>query len=388
MSPVDEGLIHAWIEGQLPEAEAQRVAELVATDAAWEAAAAEARGLIAGTSRVLGALDHVASIGAVGSAHGARRASWRAPWLRAAAALVFFAGTATVVWQNMPGGSGDALSMAPVTAVAPPESKSIQPLDTVRRPEPEPARAVVLPPSTPPEVAGRVADASGPPGSAERAARQSKAVGGDDTVTVAANQLRQRVTGDSITGRRAIGGVVVAAPPVALVEQGVIGAVRRDQTIDARLAGCWARIDTTGTMTSFAVAGRAFAAAPSAIVAMRFIGPAITDLLLPADSARGARVGAGRGAGRGGGRAAGVASGSSALREAASERAAIIGPFNATTRMLPDSSYVAEFIDELGRSDLAFTVSGDTLRGAMRRSAGDVRYPAIELRAVRVVCPR
>jgi hypothetical protein len=56
--------------------------------------------------------------------------------------------------------------------------------------------------------------------------------------------------------------------------------------------------------------------------------------------------------------------------------------------MLPDSSNVAEFVDALGRSEMTFTVAGDTLRGTMRRSAADVRYPATELRAVRVVCPR
>lgn len=56
----DEGLIHAWLDGELDAAEAARVAKLVAEDADWGAAAAEARGLVAASSRILGALDVVA----------------------------------------------------------------------------------------------------------------------------------------------------------------------------------------------------------------------------------------------------------------------------------------------------------------------------------------
>lgn len=56
----DEGLIHAWLDGELEAAEAARVEKLVAEDAEWSAAAAEARGLIAASSRILGALDVVA----------------------------------------------------------------------------------------------------------------------------------------------------------------------------------------------------------------------------------------------------------------------------------------------------------------------------------------
>lgn len=388
MSPVDEGLIHAWLEGQLPDAEAKRVADLVAADPAWSAAAAEARGLIAGASRVLGALDHVPSVGSARSVRAAPRAWWREPWVRAAAALVLVAGTATAVWQNMPGEPNDALSMAPVTATAPAESKAAVAPDSVRPPAAEPVRESTTRPTVPPPAGERVADAARPPAAMQDAARQGKSAADvADTSAVAANEARRVAAGDSGASGRAIRGVTVTAPPVALVEQGVVGAVRRDQARDARLAGCWARIDTTGAMTSFAVPGRELAAASAGIMAMRFIGPVVTDVVLPGDTAR--RSGVVGGAGRGGGRAAGTAGGNAlAQRAEARERPAIIGPFNATARMLPDSSYVAEFIDELGRADLSFRVSGDTLRGTMRRSAADVRYPATELRAVRVACPR
>ena len=56
----DEGVIHAWLDGELGADEAARVERLVAEDAEWAAAAAEARGLVAASTRILGALDVVA----------------------------------------------------------------------------------------------------------------------------------------------------------------------------------------------------------------------------------------------------------------------------------------------------------------------------------------
>ncbi|HVZ48875.1 MAG TPA: zf-HC2 domain-containing protein, partial [Gemmatimonadaceae bacterium] len=59
MSHPDEGLIHAWLDGELDAAEAARVEALVRDDPGWAAAAAEARGLIAASGRIVGALDDV-----------------------------------------------------------------------------------------------------------------------------------------------------------------------------------------------------------------------------------------------------------------------------------------------------------------------------------------
>jgi hypothetical protein len=59
MSHPDEGLIHAWLDGELDAEEAARVERLVAEDAAWAAAVAEARGLIAASARILSHLDSV-----------------------------------------------------------------------------------------------------------------------------------------------------------------------------------------------------------------------------------------------------------------------------------------------------------------------------------------
>lgn len=95
----DEGLIHAWLDGELDAAESARVEALVASDAKWAAAAAEARGLIAASSRIVGALDHVpAGVIPVARARSTRRAPrW---WMARVAALLVVVASASVVWRQ------------------------------------------------------------------------------------------------------------------------------------------------------------------------------------------------------------------------------------------------------------------------------------------------
>ena len=59
MQHLDEGTIHAWLDGQLPREEAQQVETHVAECRQCADAVAEARGLIAASSRILTALDDV-----------------------------------------------------------------------------------------------------------------------------------------------------------------------------------------------------------------------------------------------------------------------------------------------------------------------------------------
>ncbi len=59
MSHLDEGTLHAWLDGALPPDESARVEAHVAECATCAAAAAEARGVIAASSRILSALDDV-----------------------------------------------------------------------------------------------------------------------------------------------------------------------------------------------------------------------------------------------------------------------------------------------------------------------------------------
>ncbi|HKW50032.1 MAG TPA: zf-HC2 domain-containing protein [Gemmatimonadaceae bacterium] len=110
MQHPEEGTIHAWLDGALDAEESARVEEHVAECATCASAVAEARGLVAGASRILAALDDVPS-GVVprsggslggGSASGQRRP--RSLWTylhmtpaRAAAAAFLIVGAGTVL---------------------------------------------------------------------------------------------------------------------------------------------------------------------------------------------------------------------------------------------------------------------------------------------------
>jgi hypothetical protein len=91
----DEGLIHAWLDGELDAEESARVEALVASDRAWAAAVAEARGLIAASSRIVGALDRVPADVIPKTAAAPRRASRR--WMLRAAAVVALLGGSAIV---------------------------------------------------------------------------------------------------------------------------------------------------------------------------------------------------------------------------------------------------------------------------------------------------
>jgi hypothetical protein len=124
----DEGLIHAWLDGALDAAETARVEALVASDPAWSAAAAEARGLIAATARIVGALDRVPSavipMPVAPPRHPARRWVWRA-----AAALALMAGSAVVLERGTP------------ELTAPTPAKSAKPAEpAVQAASPKPAK--------------------------------------------------------------------------------------------------------------------------------------------------------------------------------------------------------------------------------------------------------
>lgn len=171
MQHLDEGTIHAWLDGALPPDEAQRAEAHTAACETCAAAVAEARGLIAASSRILGALDDVPSGVLPGrapeadalSALRARRAAERAPRARrwwvdrrvaAAAGITFIAATATLVARQ--GGAPlrdavlDTSERSPVVAPVP-------------APAPTPSAAAAREAASAPQVsARREADAAPP----------------------------------------------------------------------------------------------------------------------------------------------------------------------------------------------------------------------------------
>ncbi len=59
MQHLDEGTIHAWLDGALPPLEAEQVAKHAAECSTCAAAVADARGVIAGSARIVSALDDI-----------------------------------------------------------------------------------------------------------------------------------------------------------------------------------------------------------------------------------------------------------------------------------------------------------------------------------------
>jgi hypothetical protein len=125
MQHPDEGMIHAWIDGAL---DAETVRDLETHLASCEECArmaAEARGLVAASSRILTALDNVpARVIPVAGGHakpGPVIPRWRTPfWMRTAAAVVIVAGVSALVLTpkvNTPESKID-LASAPVAMEA------------------------------------------------------------------------------------------------------------------------------------------------------------------------------------------------------------------------------------------------------------------------------
>jgi hypothetical protein len=121
MQHPDEGTIHAWLDGALSAEEATAIESHVAECEECSAMVAEARGLIAASSRIVSALDIIP--GGVIPAAKPRRAAWyMSTQLRAAAAVIVVAGASMLV---MRGGRKEAVmeqsrsTAAPVSAPAP-----------------------------------------------------------------------------------------------------------------------------------------------------------------------------------------------------------------------------------------------------------------------------
>ena len=135
MSHPDEGLIHAWLDGELDAAAAARVQSLVESDAEWAAAAAEARGLIAASARIVGALDRVPA-NVVPKSAAVRAGSRRWMW-RAAAVLALMAGSAVVLERQEPRLS--APTTGRVTAAAAPATPAPTPANPIAAAQVAPA---------------------------------------------------------------------------------------------------------------------------------------------------------------------------------------------------------------------------------------------------------
>lgn len=205
-----EGMIHAWLDGELPEDQANEIAAHARDCAECSAKVAEARGLIAASTRILTALDDVPT-GVIPEAPGtippstpARRRRWfdRAD-IRAAAAVLVVAGASYMVMKRDSGTTTDSLMVAdgvesvpmtaskdtPVVPATPKETAAIAPpvvaqrttQPSARRAEAPPTAGEVEKPLTKTAVAGEVS--------------QSPAMVGMDAAAAAAPPSSLRIAG-------------------------------------------------------------------------------------------------------------------------------------------------------------------------------------------------
>ena len=232
---LDEGTIHAWLDDALDAEEAARVERHAADCAACAAAVAEARGLVAGASRILTALDSVP--GAIVPKTAASMAAPRArrtrslrtslhltPARAAAAAVVVIAAGTMLVLRSAPNAARSAITLAEY------------PHDSVTM---KPAAPVVLPLAAPDTAASLTVAAP------KREGRPSRAVAAKAAPKPSGDSARRGVVGEGAMERSAA--VAVADEAKA--------AVTTDNTVRGAVAGA---------------ASRAPAAAPPSAVAQRF----------------------------------------------------------------------------------------------------------------------
>jgi len=145
MQHLDEGTIHAWLDGALPTAEAREVEQHVAVCAECAAMVAEARGFIAGASRIVSSLDVVrGNVIPKRPAGGAARSLWHSLHLtpaRAALAATLMIAVSTLLTVRHDTTEKMAVSpssvAAPARQTAAPQVKEKDRAESVRKPKEE-----------------------------------------------------------------------------------------------------------------------------------------------------------------------------------------------------------------------------------------------------------
>ncbi len=277
---VDEGTIHTWLDGELPEAEASTVSAHVAGCAECGAMVAEARGLIAASHRIVSSLDDVqpgVTPGAVprpAALSRRPRTWWQRPQLAAAAAvLVAAVGTWGVMRET---GSPNEMPMAAeVSPTAPARELMDSAALTVQRPAAPPASVA------PVEARRMQAADQAATGRVERdAANEAK--------SVAAAPPPAAPRPDSVRRELAKTAPAVAQEPVRARMADQVVARERDRLQGEMTAQTALQRSARASAGQGAVAG-AVASAATANFTKRPDGPRCFDLVL-GDSARAAGV--------------------------------------------------------------------------------------------------
>ena len=140
MQHLDEGTIHAWLDGALAPPEAEQVAKHAAECATCAAAVAEARGIIAGSARIVAALDDVPGGVIPGNGPAASGSStWRrlrlTPARAALAATILLAVSTTLTLRSSskPQSKSDSLVTIAEPRTAAPATAPVAALDAANK---------------------------------------------------------------------------------------------------------------------------------------------------------------------------------------------------------------------------------------------------------------
>lgn len=224
----DEGTIHAWLDGELPADERARLERHIGQCAECAAAVAEARGMIAGASRIVSALDVVPGgvIPLPPPQKSAPSSLWRTlrftPARAAlAASLLLAVGTLLSVRHNTSDVGSERTAASPAPAAAPSAAEPVVPptvglaprADTTRQPAPAPrvlaAGGTAAPPAPVASPASPSATATSVPQAAALAEAESIEARSVAKLSAAPAPLRAVMT-DSMSARDA-----AAAPAFA-----------------------------------------------------------------------------------------------------------------------------------------------------------------------------
>jgi hypothetical protein len=154
MQHPDEGLIHTWLDGELSAEQAASLETHIAECAECSAKVAEARGLIAASSRIVSALDLVPS-GVLPATAPGRRSWYRNTQLRAAAAVMIVAGASFLVMQNRDKSAMDSVMRTAASPVEEPARDTVASERDLSRESATVADAVAPMPTPAPASASR-----------------------------------------------------------------------------------------------------------------------------------------------------------------------------------------------------------------------------------------
>ena len=208
MSHLDEGTIHAWLDGALPADEAARVEAHANECAECAALVAEARGFIAGASRIVSSLDVVrgnvvpSTLGGGAAKPVANKSLWKTLKLtpaRAAIAATLLVGVASMFTLRREGGVPARLADTAASAVMAPAAAPVAP--TIGA-----VAADSIAPRGAPAPAARME-------SAVPAARKALAQSANPTESMKAAAPAAPATVGGTTGAVASSAVATAAPP-------------------------------------------------------------------------------------------------------------------------------------------------------------------------------